>query len=80
VEALLGLGAPEVCVTMGADGVLTATSDGVVRVPGTGAGIYRDPTGAGDSFAAAYVLARARGVPAAVAAAQAEAATDRLYL
>jgi hypothetical protein len=80
VEALLGLGAPEVCGTMGADGVLTATSDGVVRVPGTGAGTYRDPTGAGDSFAAAYVLARARGVPAAVAAAQAEAATDRLYL
>jgi pfkB family carbohydrate kinase len=79
-EALLGLGAPEVCVTMGADGVLTATPEGVVRVPGTGAGTYSDPTGAGDSFAAAYVLARARGVPAAVAAAEAEAATDRLYL
>lgn len=80
LEALLGLGAPEVCVTMGADGVIAATSEGLVRVQGTGAGTYRDPTGAGDSFAAAYVLARARGVPPAEAAAEAEAATDRLYL
>jgi sugar/nucleoside kinase (ribokinase family) len=80
VGTLLGLGAPEVCVTMGADGVLTATAEGVVRIPGTGAGTYADPTGAGDSFAAAYVLARARGVPPPVAAAEAEAATDRLYL
>jgi sugar/nucleoside kinase (ribokinase family) len=65
---------------MGAAGVLTATSEGVVHVPGTGAGTYTDPTGAGDSFAAAYVLARARGLPPAEAAAEAEAATDRLYL
>jgi sugar/nucleoside kinase (ribokinase family) len=79
-DALLGLGAPEVCVTMGADGVITVTAEGLRRVPGTGAGTYGDPTGAGDSFAAAYVLARARGVPAAQAAAEAEAATDRLYL
>jgi sugar/nucleoside kinase (ribokinase family) len=51
-----------------------------VHVPGTGAGTYADPTGAGDTFAAAYVLARARGLPPAEAAAEAEAATDRLYL
>ncbi len=77
--ALLGLGAPEVCVTMGGDGVVTATAAGVVFVPGTGAGAYADPTGAGDCFTAAYVLARARGAPPAEAAATAEAATDRLY-
>lgn len=79
-EALVGLGAPEVCVTMGAEGVVTATAAGVVHVPGTGAGTYADPTGAGDSFTAAYVLARAQGAPPPEAAARAEAATDRLYL
>jgi sugar/nucleoside kinase (ribokinase family) len=79
-EALLGLGAPEVCVTMGADGVITATADGLVHVPGTGAGTYADPTGAGDCFTAAYVLARAEGAEPPDAAIQAEAATDRLYL
>ena len=79
-DALLGLGAPEVCVTMGADGVITATAAGLVQVAGTGAGTYADPTGAGDSFAAAYVLARAQVAEPAEAAATAEAATDRLYL
>ena len=43
-DALLGLGAPEVCVTMGADGVITATAAGLVQVAGTGAGTYADPT------------------------------------
>jgi sugar/nucleoside kinase (ribokinase family) len=49
-------------------------------VAGTGAGTYADPTGAGDSFTAAYVLARAQGCEPAEAAARAEAATDSLYL
>ena len=65
---------------MGAEGVVTATAAGVVQVPGTGAGTYADPTGAGDCFTAAYVLARAHGAAPAEAAARAEAATDRLYL
>lgn len=79
-DALLGLGAPEVCVTMGGDGVLTVTAAGLVAVPGTGAGTYADPTGAGDCFTASYVLARAQGAGPAEAAARAEAATDLLYL
>ncbi len=79
-DALLGLGAPEVCVTMGGEGVVTATAAGLVHVPGTGAGDYADPTGAGDCFTAAYVLWRAQGAPPPEAAASAEAATDRLYL
>jgi sugar/nucleoside kinase (ribokinase family) len=65
---------------MGGDGVVTVTAAGLVRVAGTGAGTYADPTGAGDSFAAAYVLARAQGAEPAEAAARAEAATDSLYL
>ena len=60
-DALLGLGAPEVVVTMGADGVLVADPYGLWEIPGTGGGGYDDPTGAGDSFSAAYVLARSRG-------------------
>jgi sugar/nucleoside kinase (ribokinase family) len=79
-DALLGLGAPEVCVTMGGAGVVTVTAAGLVEVAGTGAGTYADPTGAGDSFTAAYVLARAQGCEPAEAAARAEAATDSLYL
>ncbi len=79
-EALLRLGAPEVVVTMGADGVVVATPQGVCEVAGTGAGRYADPTGAGDSFTAAYVLARSRGAGPADAAGEAERATDLLYL
>jgi sugar/nucleoside kinase (ribokinase family) len=79
-DALLGLGAPEVVVTMAADGVVVATEEGLRRVPGTGAGAYPDPTGAGDSFTAAYVLARSRGASPADAAGEAQLHTDRLYL
>ena len=79
-EALLRLGAPEVVVTMAADGVVVATAEGLWHVPGTGAGGYADPTGAGDCFAAAYVLARSRGASAADAAGEAQLGTDRLFL
>ncbi|HEY2789586.1 MAG TPA: carbohydrate kinase family protein [Gaiellales bacterium] len=79
-EALLRLGAPEVVVTMGPDGVVVATPHGLWEIPGTGAGRYADPTGAGDSFTAAYVLARSRGSGPAEATGEAERATDLLYL
>jgi CheY-like chemotaxis protein/sugar/nucleoside kinase (ribokinase family) len=79
-EALLALGAPEVVVTMGADGVVLAASGGGWDVPGTGAGAYDDPTGAGDCFAAAYLLARTQGAEPVVAAGEALLHTDRLYL
>ena len=65
---------------MGAEGVVVATASGLWQIPGTGAGRYADPTGAGDSFSAAYVLARSRGTGPADAAAEAERATDLLYL
>jgi sugar/nucleoside kinase (ribokinase family) len=77
--ALLALGAPEVVVTMSADGVVTATEDGLWSLPGTGAGAYPDPTGAGDCFTAAYLLARSRGESPVAAAADAQVKTDRLY-
>ena len=54
-------GAPEVVVTMGADGVRGRNRRRAVGIPGTRAGPYADPTGAGDCFTAAYVLARSRG-------------------
>jgi pfkB family carbohydrate kinase len=78
-EALLALGAPEVVVTKAADGVVVATEDGLWHVPGTGAGAYADPTGAGDCFTAAYLLARARGHDPASAAAAAQVQTDHIY-
>ena len=46
-----------VVVTRGADGAEARTPEGVVRHPGYGATV-RDPTGAGDAFAAGYLLAR----------------------
>ena len=78
-EALLALGAPEVVVTMGADGVVAATAEGFWEVPGTGTGVYADPTGAGDCWTAAYLLGRSRGDHPAAAAAAAEVQTDRIY-
>ena len=78
-EALLALGAPEVVVTMGADGVLAAAGDSIWDVPGTGTGEYGDPTGAGDCWTAAYLLARSRGHHPAAAAADAQVQTDRIY-
>ncbi len=65
---------------MGADGVLVATADELWEIPGTRAGAYADPTGAGDCFTAAYVLARSRQASPPAAAAAAELDTDRLYL
>jgi sugar/nucleoside kinase (ribokinase family) len=78
-EALLGLGAPEVVVTMGADGVVAATEEGLWEVPGTGTGEYADPTGAGDCWTAAYLLARSHGQSPAIAAAAAQVQTDHIY-
>jgi pfkB family carbohydrate kinase len=78
-EALLALGAPEVVVTMGPDGVVVATENGFWDVPGTGTGEYADPTGAGDCWTAAYVLGRSRGDHPAAAAADAQVQTDRIY-
>jgi CheY-like chemotaxis protein/sugar/nucleoside kinase (ribokinase family) len=79
-DALLALGAPEVVVTLGGDGVLVATPGGMWDVPGTGAGDYEDPTGAGDCFTAAYLLTRIRAGDPVTAAGEAMLHTDLLYL
>jgi sugar/nucleoside kinase (ribokinase family) len=79
-DALLALGAPEVVVTLAGDGVVVATAEGLWDIQSTGTGVYGDPTGAGDCYTAAYVLARSRGTSPAAAAREAELQTDRLYL
>jgi sugar/nucleoside kinase (ribokinase family) len=54
------LGVPEVVVTLGSRGALVLTRRRLVHVPAHALdGV--DPTGAGDAFAAAYVVARSRG-------------------
>ena len=79
-EALRRLGVPEVAVTLGAEGALGIGPDGEWRIPPTGAGIYPDPTGAGDTWTAAYVTRRAQGAEPRQAAMDAAAHTDHLYL
>lgn len=49
-----------VVVTRGAAGAEARTPDGVVRHPGYGVNV-RDPTGAGDAFAAGFLLVRGNG-------------------
>jgi sugar/nucleoside kinase (ribokinase family) len=59
LEELRSLGVPEVVVTFGAGGSHVITRDAAVRVvarPARG-----DPTGAGDAFSIAYLIARAGG-------------------
>jgi len=69
-RALSELGVPEVVVTLGSRGCLVAARRRLVHVPAQPLeGV--DPTGAGDMFAAAYVVERARGHAAARAAARA---------
>jgi sugar/nucleoside kinase (ribokinase family) len=56
------------------------TADGEWRSPPTGTGIYADPTGAGDTWTAAYVVRRAGGESPDAAAQAAAAHADHLYL
>ena len=59
-RTLSELGVPEVVVTLGSRGCLVVARRSLIHVPTEPlAGI--DPTGAGDSFAAAYVVERSRG-------------------
>jgi sugar/nucleoside kinase (ribokinase family) len=69
-RALSALGVPEVVVTLGARGCLVVARRTLVHVPAEPLeGI--DPTGAGDAFAAAYLVARSRGRAPRAAAARA---------
>lgn len=72
-EHLRALGVPEVVLTLGSAGALLVTdshAERIARVPVEG---VVDPTGAGDSFSAAYVSARARGAAPVEAARAANA-------
>jgi len=59
LESLAKLGVPEVVVTFGLEGSLVLTRGEATRVPAHV--VHKDPTGAGDAFAVAYLAARADG-------------------
>lgn len=68
---------PEVIVTLGSRGALVYSEGEEVQVPTTPrSGV--DPTGAGDMFAAAYLVARADGAPPVAAAERANAVVGDL--
>ncbi len=79
-KALGGLGAPEVAVTLGRDGALGVAEGQSWRSEPTGTGLYADPTGAGDTWTAAYVVHRAAGDSPEAAARAAAVHADHLYL
>lgn len=60
-EQLRALGVPEVLLTLGSHGSVIVTASGVERIAVTPADGPVDPTGAGDTFSAAYLDARSRG-------------------
>lgn len=66
-ESLRSLGVPEVVVTLGSRGSIIL-ADGLAEHVPTRQVRDPDPTGAGDSFAAAYLVARAGGLGAPAAA------------
>jgi sugar/nucleoside kinase (ribokinase family) len=72
-EAVRSLGVREVLLTLGAQGSIVVTADTVVAVPAAEIGDRVDPTGAGDTYSAAYLVARSRSAEPAEAA---RSATD----
>lgn len=72
-ERLRRLGVPEVIVTLGAKGSLVVTADTIEGIPAQKIAGSVDPTGAGDTYSAAYLLTRSAGGDPVEAA---RAATD----
>jgi sugar/nucleoside kinase (ribokinase family) len=72
-DALRSLGVPEVVVTLGSSGSLVLADGKLERVPARPVGGEVDPTGAGDAFAAAYLVSRSTGHAPAAAARRATA-------
>ena len=70
-EALQALGVPEVILTLGSKGSCVITPGSIVDVPAREVEGPVDPTGAGDTFSAGYLTARAAGLEPAPAAEQA---------
>jgi sugar/nucleoside kinase (ribokinase family) len=73
-ERLRALGVPEVILTLGSQGAWVVTPDRLDRVPAVPIDGEVDPTGAGDTYAATYLVQRASGAEP-VEAARAAAAT-----
>jgi hypothetical protein len=69
---------PELLITDGPRGATVFTREGVVQAAGSSRP-FADPTGAGDSFTAAYVLERERGRDPETAANRAVALVEALY-
>ncbi|MGH7541250.1 MAG: carbohydrate kinase family protein, partial [Gemmatimonadota bacterium] len=67
-EALQALGVPEVILTLGSKGSCVITQHEIVDVPAREVVGRVDPTGAGDTFSAAYLTARAAGLDPVAAA------------
>jgi sugar/nucleoside kinase (ribokinase family) len=67
-RALRELGVPEVIVTLGSKGAIVYSDGLAEHIPASSSRPTRDPTGAGDGFAAAYLAARSSGhAPSAAA-------------
>lgn len=60
-HAMQSLGVPEVVLTLGSQGSWIVTPDLVEHVPAVPVDTPVDPTGAGDTYSVAFVLARVRG-------------------
>lgn len=78
-EGLRALGVGEVVLTLGSKGSVVVTADMIERVPAVEVDGPVDPTGAGDTFTVAYLLARVGGAEPVEAARQA-AATVSAFL
>jgi len=65
-QRLRGYGVGNLIVTMGADGALLLTADGVEQIPGVSVEVV-DTTGAGDAFNSGLAVALAAGQPLAAA-------------
>lgn len=76
-RSLAALGVPEVVVTLGSRGCIVVARRSLVHVPAEPLGGV-DPTGAGDEFAAAYLVFRSRGHHARAAAERATRVVRRL--
>jgi sugar/nucleoside kinase (ribokinase family) len=77
--AVRKLGVPEAIVTLGSKGSFVVTADTIERIAAQEVAEAVDPTGAGDTYAAAYLLARSAGAePVEAARAAAKAAAEFL--
>jgi sugar/nucleoside kinase (ribokinase family) len=78
-ERLRALGVPEVVLTLGSQGAWVVTPERLERVPAVPVDGEIDPTGAGDTYSATYLVQRAAGADP-VEAARAAAETVSAFL